>query len=72
MSNGRFNKVVWTDDMVSRFRSLRADGISLEACADFLGVSKPIVEEKGRELGLNRRVGAGRLSGAALEKKRRA
>jgi hypothetical protein len=56
-------KLIWTDDMVTALRNLRAGGMPLLLCAEEIGVSYPLTVYKARELGLSKRINSGRTAG---------
>jgi hypothetical protein len=53
--------------MVARFVALRAEGRTLQTCADLIGVDcGTTLRRKARELGLNGRLNRGALPGAVV------
>lgn len=58
--------LTWTEDMLAALRKLRAEGESVFACSEEIGVCYPTALAKCHELGLAERRNRGRTSGREL------
>lgn len=60
----------WTPKLLRQLLALRASGVSMRFCADELGINHKPVYRKLKELGLNTRIGRGRMSGKRVVRDR--
>ncbi len=51
----RWNEIKWTSDMLDSLRKFRAEGMTYEECAYYLGVSVGVVSRKCVQMNWNRR-----------------
>lgn len=62
----------WTDEMVEKFKRLRAQGECIEACSEELGVAYHVAIKKAQELGISGRINQGRRPGVRAVRENRA
>lgn len=56
-------KMRWNDAMIEALKQLRAQGVSSIECAERIGVCSEVVQQKCRELGIDKRMNRGFISG---------
>lgn len=61
----------WTPKLLQKLLALRASGVSMRFCADEIGINHKPVCRKLKELGLNIRIGRGRMSGERVVRDRK-
>jgi len=63
-------RIMWSPQLVDTLTRLRSEGLSLEACADHLGIDARVVHRKARELGINGRMNRGYIRGSIVVRQR--
>ena len=56
-------KMRWNAAMIDALKQLRAQGASSSECAERIGVCSEVVQQKCRELGIDKRMNRGFISG---------
>ena len=56
-------KMHWNAAMIDALKQLRAQGTSSIECAERIGVCSEVVQQKCRELGIDKRMNRGFISG---------